>query len=107
MPRAISEQAPGDAPDAAAVRPKPAAQPLRTQLTPTLFHEDWWLRAATNNTVEVAEISSGGRTVGRLPYVVRKRSFYSEVRVPPLTYFLGPAIDEGEGSENNRFLKRL
>jgi hypothetical protein len=29
------------------------------------------------------------------------------IRMPALTYFLGPAIDEGEGHPNNRFLKRL
>ena len=74
---------------------------------PTLFHEDWWLAAVSNNSFEVAEIVSNGRTTGRLPYWVRKRSFYSELRMPQLTYFLGPGLDEGEGSENNRFLKRL
>jgi hypothetical protein len=29
------------------------------------------------------------------------------IRMPVLTYFLGPAIDEGEGGPTNRFLKRL
>lgn len=86
-----------------------AGQPVAKwdPLVPTLFHQSWWLEAATGHRYEVAEISQGGRVMGRLPYVVRKRSIYSELRLPPLTYFLGPAVSEGEGSENNRFLKRL
>jgi len=76
-------------------------------LTPTIFHEDWWLDAATRGNFEVAEVSSGGRTVGRLPFQTTKRFGLKCIRMPILTHFLGPAIDEGEGSTNTRFLKRL
>jgi Acetyltransferase (GNAT) domain len=76
-------------------------------LAPTVFHEDWWLETATGGNFDVAEVTSGGRTVGRLPFCIRKRLGLKMIHMPHLTYFLGPAIDEGEGSHNNRFLKRL
>lgn len=117
MERVRKEQSQGDTPSAETAdaisaipakkaKTKPAPVPA-ISLTPTIFHEDWWLAAATNNSFDVVEVTANGRTTGRLPFYVRKRSFYSELRLPPLTYFLGPVIDEGEGSENNRFLKRL
>src|SRR4051794_14802006 len=81
--------------------------PPADSLFPTIFHEEWWLNVATDNNFEVAEFTAGGRTLGRLPYCVRKRFGQKVMHMPHLTYFLGPAIDEGEGSRNNRFLKRL
>jgi hypothetical protein len=76
-------------------------------LVPTIFHEDWWLEAATGGQFEVAEVAAGGRIVGRLPFYKTKRFGLTLIRMPELTYFLGPAIDEGAGSPNTRFLKRL
>jgi len=80
---------------------------LYDPLAPTIFHEEWWLNVATDNSFEVAEVTAGGRMLGRLPYCVRKRFGHKMMHMPHLTYFLGPAVDEGEGSRNNRFLKRL
>ncbi len=76
-------------------------------LVPTIFHEDWWLEAATDGQFEVVEVVTGGRIVGRLPFHKTKRFGLEFIRMPELTYFMGPAIDEGEGSSNTRFLKRL
>jgi hypothetical protein len=76
-------------------------------LAPTIFHEEWWLDAATGGRFEVAEARANGRVAGRLPYHLTKRFGLTMIRMPELTYFLGPAIDEGEGSLNTRFLKRL
>jgi Acetyltransferase (GNAT) domain len=76
-------------------------------LTPTIFHEPWWLDAATGGNFEVVEASAGGHAVGRLPFSVTKRCGLKTIRMPHLTYFLGPAIDEGKGSPNARFLRRL
>jgi hypothetical protein len=76
-------------------------------LTPTIFHEDWWLDAATGGNFDVVEALVNGRVVGRLPFTVSKRLGMKMIRMPVITYFLGPAIDEGEGSLNTRFLKRL
>ena len=83
------------------------SMPIPNPLVPTVFHEDWWLAAATENHYETVEVTAGGRTVGRLPYFIRRKCrYYSELREPALTYFLGPGFDEGSGSESNRFLKR-
>jgi len=76
-------------------------------LVPTVFHEDWWLDAATAGRYSVAEVQAGNKTVGRLPYLVRSRFGLKGIWTPPVTYFLGPGIDEGDGSPNNRFLKRM
>jgi len=76
-------------------------------LTPTIFHEEWWLDAATGGNFGVAEVISGGRTAGRFPFYIRRRFGLRIMNMPDLTHFLGPAIDEGEGSPTNRFSKRL
>lgn len=76
-------------------------------LAPTIFHEEWWLAAATGGQFETVELRAGGRVVGLLPYHRTKRFGLTLIRMPELTYFLGPAIDEGDGSPNTRFLKRL
>ena len=76
-------------------------------LAPTIFHEGWWLDVATDGKYAAAEVSSGGRTVGKLPYLLSRRKGLSHLIMPTLTHFLGPAVVEGEGSANTRFLKRL
>jgi GNAT acetyltransferase-like protein len=76
-------------------------------LAPTIFHEEWWLDAATGGRFEVAEVRADGRIVGSFPFHKTKRFGLTTIRTPELTYFLGPAIDEGQGSPNTRFLKRL
>ena len=84
-----------------------AKAPSYDPLVPTIFHEDWWLTVATGGNFDVAEVSVGGQVVGRLPFSVTKRFGLKMIRMPVLTCFLGPAINEGEGSPNTRFLKRL
>ena len=74
---------------------------------PTIFHEKWWLDAASGGTIKIAEVEQGGRAVGRLPYLPSSRFGLTVIRPPALTYFLGPAVDEGTGNANTRFLRRL
>jgi hypothetical protein len=76
-------------------------------LEPTIFHESWWLELATDNRYAVAEVTTGAGVVGRLPYQVNTRNGLRFCEMPPITHFLGPAIDEGKGSSNTRMLKRL
>jgi hypothetical protein len=76
-------------------------------LTPTIFHEDWWLDAATDGAYKVAEVSTGGSVVGRLPYCLGRKLGLKWGALPALTHFLGPAVDEGEGGINRRFIRRL
>lgn len=65
-------------------------------LYPTIFHEDWWLNAATNGEYRVAEVFKNGNVVGRLPYWPSRRFGLSWCKMPPITPFLGPAVDTGE-----------
>ena len=76
-------------------------------LAPTIFHEDWWLYAATNGRYEVAEVLSGSTVVGRLPYFITRRFGMKWCAQPELTYFLGPTVNEGTGNINTRFMRRL
>src|SRR3984957_10929811 len=84
-----------------------AKAPSSDPLVPTIFHEDWWLTVATRGNFDVAEVRVGGQVIGRLPFSVTKRFGLKMIRMPVLTCFLGPAIDEGKGSTNTRFFKRL
>ena len=64
-----------------------------TSLGPTIFHEKWWLEAASNGEAREVAIEQGGRVVGRLPFHrLRRRFGLSSIGQPPLTYALGPAI---------------
>src|SRR5260370_19502090 len=84
-----------------------ANPPCCDPMVPTIFHEDWWLKIATGGKFAIAEVKDAGRTVGRLPYCVTSRFGMKMIRMPALTYFLGPAVDEGVGNPTTRFLKRL
>ena len=62
-------------------------------LTPTVFHEAWWLQAVSRGTIQEATVSSGGRVIGRLPYVLtRKTTGHLAVTAPEMTPELGPAL---------------
>ena len=72
-------------------------------LTPTIFHTRWWLDAASGGQYEEAEVHSGGRLVGRLPYQVRHRGLGLHFcHAPELCHALGPAIDAGSGGQSKR-----
>ncbi len=75
-------------------------------LTPTVFHESWWLTAASGGDYGEVSVSAGGRIVGRLPYFLHRMPAFCQLcTMPNLTHFLGPAIDAGEGAPANRALK--
>ena len=75
-------------------------------LTPTVFHESWWLTAASGGDYAEVTVYSGGGIVGRLPYAtLRMRLGCALSTMPNLTHFLGPAIDPGQGTPANRALK--
>jgi len=55
----------------------------------------------------MVETKRDGRVVGRMPFWLSKKLGYSFNRMPTLTHFLGPAIDEGVGGANARYMQRL
>jgi hypothetical protein len=76
-------------------------------LTPTIFHERWWLDAVSDGDMQTAELRSNGRLIAWMPYRLSRRRGFAVSVMPDLTHLLGPAIDEGRGSSNNRWLHRL
>jgi len=94
-------------PGANNLAPKANIPSSRRSLVPTVFHEDWWMEAATEGRHTVLEVSANNHIVGRLPFMIRNRFGLKGIWTPPFTYFLGPGIDEGEGSPNTRYLRRL
>ncbi len=76
-------------------------------IRPTVFHQPWWLNAATCGDYHEAVVVQSGRMVGSFPYV-RERVFGGQYLcgMPQLTHFLGPALDDGRGATCNRVLRR-
>lgn len=87
----------------------PGASPARSNpLIPTVFHNPWWLEAASGGRYEEVEVRASGRQVARLPYVVhRKPGGFKLCTMPEMTHFLGPAVDPGQGSEPTRLLRQF
>lgn len=73
-------------------------------LAPTIFHEAWWLDIVTGGDYAVAEVSDNGKTVGRLPYFLKRRGGLQYSIMPPMTHFIGPAVVHHGGPPATRFL---
>jgi hypothetical protein len=73
----------------------------------SLFHEAWWLTAATNGHFKEAIVCQGKDVVGRLPYVTNKLGPFTTLGMPSFTHVLGPVVDTGTGKPQTRLLRRL
>lgn len=82
----------------------PTPAPASAEL---LFHEPWWLAAATQGRFQEVMVKSGDRVVGRLPFVVTRKMGFTALRMPPFTHLLGPAVDAGSGKAQTQLLRRL
>jgi hypothetical protein len=80
----------------------PIPEIASSRLTPTVFHERWWLDAVTGGDYREASVRSGNKVIGRLPYQCRRYAGMTECILPQLTPLLGPAIDDGDGRETVR-----
>ncbi len=77
-------------------------------LTPTIFHEPWWLEAASEGAWREATAHSGGSLVGRLPYLkIRKATRQTVLVMPAMTHTLGPAIGTVSGGAVARTARQL
>ncbi len=94
---------PGPAP----VVSTPTEPAMSAALVPTIFHEPWWLNIVSRGNYEEIQEIADGRCVGRLPYVLSRRYGMTIIGMPTLTHILGPAIDEGAGTETTRCIKRI
>jgi hypothetical protein len=73
----------------------------------TLFHQKWWLSAATGNDLEEVSVSSGGRIVGRLPFKTVRHGPFRVLTMPEFTHVLGPVVDPGEGKSQAQLFRRV
>lgn len=58
-----------------------------------IFQQPWWLDAMAPDGWDEAVIERNGRTVARLPYVVRRHRPLRILTEPPFTQMLGPWIE--------------
>jgi len=73
----------------------------------TVFHEAWWLHAATGGRYEEVVVRNGDQIVGWLPFVTIKRMGLTFLTAPPLTHVLGPVVDAGAGKPQTQLKQRL
>jgi hypothetical protein len=80
--------------------------PPQEILVPTVFHNPWWLHAASGGSYKEIELRSAGKVVARLPYDER-RSFkvFRECYAPELSHLLGPAIAPNTSHSANQLVK--
>jgi hypothetical protein len=84
-----------------------ATNTTSTELSGTPFHEDWWLAAATRNEYQEVTVGNGVNVIGRLPFVIRKRAGFTELRMPPFTHILGPLVQSSLGKSQTQMLRRV
>jgi hypothetical protein len=88
-------------------QPSPALPPKLP--VATIFHEPWWLSAASDGAYEEAVVTSDDKIVGRLPYLrLRKAGWQTALVMPHMTHVLGPSLSlDIPGSERSRSLRRF
>jgi Acetyltransferase (GNAT) domain len=60
----------------------------------TLFHEEWWLDAATNGHWDCATIERNGAVIASMPFILRNRLGLRFLTMPPYTRTLGPVFTD-------------
>jgi len=73
----------------------------------TIFHEHWWLKAASGDQFEEVEVKDGNEVVGRLPFVIDRKAGFRILRHPAFTHLLGPAVESGYGKPQTRLKNRI
>lgn len=81
-PLDVARSPAGTGPDHAGAAGSPPDEPI--------FHQPWWLDAVAPRGWDSVSVERGGRTVARLPFVVRGPRRLRVITQPPLTPFLGP-----------------
>jgi len=73
----------------------------------SLFHEYWWLEAATAGRFLEVRVRHGDHLAGRLPFCVVKRNGLRHLCMPDFTHVLGPLVNSGDGKQQTRMMNRL
>ena len=78
----------------------------RSELEPTIYHENWWLDISSAGTVREVAVSRDGRVVARLPYVPSRHLGMVTLGLPAFVHFLGPAFAGLDGPLMHRLQHR-
>jgi hypothetical protein len=76
-------------------------QPGETRCANAIFQQPWWLEAVAPGRWGEATVERDGRTVARMPYVVRGRRRLRMLTMPPLTQTLGPWLERSAAKPAN------
>jgi Acetyltransferase (GNAT) domain len=98
VPPWIKSQSPS--PDSAMAL-EPGVRLQATECAHAIFQQPWWLDALAPGRWGEATIERNGRTVARLPYVVRGRGRWRMLTQPRLTQTLGPWIERSNAKPAN------
>jgi hypothetical protein len=72
-----------------------------------LFHEHWWLQAASDGQFSEVQVTEGNHVVGRLPYVLVKKHGFTQLMPPPFTHALGPCVGKDDGKYQTKLKNRV
>jgi Acetyltransferase (GNAT) domain len=76
-------------------------QPGETRCANAIFQQPWWLAAVAPGRWGEATVERDGRTVARMPYVLRGRRRLRMLTMPPLTQTLGPWLERSTAKPAN------
>jgi hypothetical protein len=94
---------------AADIVTRPAKAPPAKLPAATIFHEPWWLAAASDGAYEETIYTAGNKVIGRLPYLrQRKIGWQTALVMPAMTHVLGPSLSlDVNASDQSRSLRRF
>ncbi|MEA2320881.1 MAG: hypothetical protein QOD81_731 [Solirubrobacteraceae bacterium] len=78
-----------------------------TDCANAIFQQPWWLDALAPGSWGQATVERGGRTVARLPYVVRGPRRLRILTQPPLTQTLGPWVEPSSAKPANALAEEM
>jgi Acetyltransferase (GNAT) domain len=62
----------------------------------SLFQQPWWLDAVAPGAWDEVRVERDGKTLARLPFMVKRKFGLTALTQPPLTYFLGPWLSPSQ-----------
>jgi hypothetical protein len=73
----------------------------------SLFHEYWWLEAASGGRFSEVEVRQGDYLAGRHPFVINQKKGFRILSMPDFTHLLGPFVNSSDGKPQTRMMNRL
>jgi len=73
----------------------------------SVFHQEWWLKAASADAFSEVRVEEGGSVVARLPFVLSRRFGMTVIKMPPFTHILGPCVECGDGKYQTQINMRI